>query len=116
MSAREDGDERIGVSTRVDELRAHGSDEITAYAHAIADNHGTAAQHGLIDNNSKRIVSRRKYQEIRGRIDGRELRLIEETEKPDARSNAKAGCFGLNQGTKRTLAGKDKDGVRKIGF
>jgi len=111
MRALEDGGKRIGVTAGIDEFRANGSDQITACAHAVADNHGTAAQHGLIDHNSERIIDRRQDQEIGGGVDCRELRLIDETKKLDARSNAKSGCFGLELRTERTISSENKDSV-----
>ena len=96
MGTPKNGRKRISVSTWVNELRTNGSHKITTRSNVIADSHGTTARHGLIDHNSKRIVSRRKDQKIRGGVDRRELRLIEETQESDARSYAEAGCFGLN--------------------
>ena len=108
--------EGIDVTAAKDELGTHGSDEVARGSTAVAGRDRASATHGLIDDDAERLKLRGQNQQVRGRVNGRELRLVDEPEETDARGYAEAGGFRLELGKKRAGAGVKEERVRKIGF
>ncbi len=104
----------VDIAAGKDKLRSNRRDKIACRADVIACNNGTTAAHGFVDDNREGFVIRGKNHEIGGGVDHRELRLIDEAKKANARRNAKSGCLGFELRTERALTGEDKEPVGKL--
>src|SRR5580658_5113861 len=81
--------QRVAIAAGEDKAVFSRLDQIAPGAHAVADYSGAPAQHGLIYYYAKRLIFRRQHENVGGAINCRQLRLIPESQKVNALSNAK---------------------------
>src|SRR5260370_24945591 len=106
----------LDVTTAKNEIRATGGDEVSRGSAAVAGRGDAAAAHGLVDNDAEGLKLRGQNQQVPGGVDGGEVRFVDEHQKTDARSNAKARSIGSAMGKKGARAGVNAESDRASGY
>ena len=83
------------------------SNQVASRAHTIADDHGTTAKHRFVYHETECFVARRQHQQVRGLIDWRQLRLVDESQEPYTVSNAQRGSFRFEFRAERPISRKN---------
>src|SRR6266404_1297750 len=107
----ENAPKRVHVAARVHKTGLLVNNQVARRTHAVARHYSAAAQHSLVHYDAERIIARRQDHQIRGRVNGWQLRLIGKAQKAHATGNTELGRFELKAGAERTVAREHKNRV-----
>jgi hypothetical protein len=104
------------ISTRIYKRRIDGRNQVAPGAHAVAGDHRATAEYSFIYHDSERVIFRGQYHHIGGRVERRQLRLIDESQEAHSIGDAETRCLSLQFFFQRAIACQEQQGIRDVGL